>query len=144
MITEIKQLPLSEDLKKKIYEGFARHAISMTGYNEIHDSVAFVANAQGNFAGAVVVDLFWGALHIKYVYVEDGHRGQGIGTKLMEKAFQYGKENQCPFAFVETMSFQASEFYQKIGFQLEFTRSGYKYNTAFHYLRKNLPKEENL
>ncbi|MGD2168673.1 MAG: GNAT family N-acetyltransferase [Chlamydiota bacterium] len=144
MTTEIKQLPLSEGLKKKIYEGFARHAISMIGHNEIHKPVAFIANDQENFAGAVVVDLFWGALHIKYVYVEDEYRGQGIGTQLMEKAFQYGRENQCPFAFVETMSFQASDFYQKIGFQLEFTRSGYKYNTAFHYLRKNLSKEQNL
>jgi len=55
----------------------------------------------------------------------------------MEHAFTFGRENKCPFAFVETMSFQAVEFYQKIGFQLEFTRSGYAHGTSFHYLRKD-------
>lgn len=47
-------------------------------------------------------------------------------------------DKACPFAFVETMSFQALDFYRKMGFELEFTRSGYKHGTAFHYLRKLL------
>ena len=56
----------------------------------------------------------------------------------MKNALKYGKENKCPFAFVETMSFQALDFYQKLGFQLEYTRTGYAHGTSFHYLRKDL------
>ena len=56
----------------------------------------------------------------------------------MEYALTYGRDNKCSFAFVETMSFQAIGFYQKIGFELEFTRSGYKRDTSFYYLRKSL------
>lgn len=139
MTFDIKQQPLSVELKEKIYAGFSRHAIEMTGYDEKFDSVAFIANNwDGAFAGAVVVELFWGALHVKYVYVEERYRGSGIATNLLEHALMYGRNNQCPFAFVETMSFQALGFYKKMGFKLEFTRSGYKHNTSFHYLRKNL------
>ena len=79
-----------------------------------------------------------GALHVKYVYVDDAYRGQGLATRLIERAFAYGRENKCFFAFVETMSFQALGFYQKMGFQLEFTRPGYAHGTSFHYLRKDL------
>ena len=135
---EITQQLLSEDLKRKVYEGFSRHAIERTGHDEKFDAVAFIARDQGAFVGAVVVELFWGALHIKYVYVEDEYRNRGIGIRLMQEALKYGLDNKCPFSFVETMSFQALGFYQKIGFALEFSRSGYKHGTSFHYLRKDL------
>jgi len=36
------------------------------------------------------------------------------------------------------MSFQALEFYQKMGFELDFTRPGYAHGTSFHYLSKKL------
>lgn len=42
---------------------------------------------------------------------------------------------------VETMSFQAPEFYQKMGFKIEFSRPGYAKNNCFHYLKKNLKTE---
>jgi GNAT superfamily N-acetyltransferase len=135
---DIREQPLSAELKKQIYEGFSRHAIAMTGHDEKCESVAFVAMDGTSFAGAVVVERFWGALHVKYVFVNDGFRGQGLATRLMKYAFQYGHDYQCLFAFVETMSFQALDFYKKIGFQLEFTRSGYAHGTSFHYLRKEL------
>lgn len=135
---EVRQQCLTEDLKKLIYEGFSRHAISMIGHDEKFDPVAFIADDQECFAGAIVVELFWGALHVKYIYVDDGYRGKRVGAQLMEYALKYGRDKECPFAFVETMSFQALDFYQKMGFELEFTRSGYKHGTSFHYLRKLL------
>lgn len=61
-----------------------------------------------------------------------------MGVRLMECALKYGSDKACPFAFVETMSFQALGFYRKMGFELEFTRSGYKHGTSFHYLQKLL------
>lgn len=137
MIT-IKQQPLNAELKKRIYEGFSQHSIAMTGYDEKGESIAFVAMDREIFAGAVVAEVFWGALHIKYVYIEEPFRGREIATRLMEQCFTYGRKNRCAFAFVETMSFQALEFYQKLGFELEFTRGGYSHSTSFHYLKKVL------
>lgn len=64
---EVRQQSLTEDLKNQIYEGFSRHAVAMTGHDEKFDPVAFVANDKECFAGAIAVELFWGALHIKYI-----------------------------------------------------------------------------
>lgn len=135
---QIREQPLTEDLRKRINKGFGRHAMAMTGFDEKSEPTSFVATDSGVFAGAVVVVRFWGALHVKYVYVEEMYRNQGFATRLMEQAFVYGRAHKCPFAFVETMSFQALEFYQKMGFILEFTRAGYAHGTSFHYLSKNL------
>ena len=135
---DIKEQALTEELKKKIYEGFSRHAIEMTGHDEKFDSVAFVAMERTSLAGAIVVERFWDALHVKYVYVDEHYRNQGLGSRLMHRAVSYGLEQNCPFAFVETMSFQAVDFYQKMGFELNFTRTGYAHGTSFHYLSKRL------
>ena len=135
---EIRQQPLTDELKKRVNEGFSRHARAMTGHDGMLAAVAFVAREGDAFAGAVVVVPFWGALHVKYVFVEEGYRGKGMASGLMERALKYGCDSGCPFAFVETMSFQALGFYEKMGFELEFTRSGYAHGTSFHYLRKGL------
>ncbi len=139
---EIKQQDLTPELKKQIYKGFSAHAIQMTGHDEMHDPLAFVASEGESLVGAIVVVPFWGALHIKYIYIDEKYRGKGLGTRLMQRAFAFGLQQKYPFAFVETMSFQALEFYQKMGFELDFTRPGYAHGTSFHYLTKKFPRLE--
>lgn len=56
----------------------------------------------------------------------------------MQHALEYGKLRGCRFAFVETMSFQAPEFYQKLGFSIDFKREGFDAGASFYYLRKIL------
>ncbi|MBA3239477.1 MAG: GNAT family N-acetyltransferase [Parachlamydiaceae bacterium] len=140
---EIKQQPLTQDLKSQVDEGFTHHAISIVGHDEKFEPVAFVALEENRMVGIVVGQLFWGALHVKYLFVHDHYRGKGLGSRLMEQVIAYGYANKCPFAFVETMSFQALEFYTKLGFQLELTRFGYAHGTSFHYLRKDLQEKVN-
>jgi ribosomal protein S18 acetylase RimI-like enzyme len=138
MIT-IKKEALSENLKKQIYKGFEDHAIEITGFSKKLDPVAIIALDGSAFLGAIVIENFWNALHIKYVYIDKAHRNQGLGTRLMKEAFNYGLTQGCSFAFVETMSFQALDFYRKMGFDIDFTRSGYAHHASFHYLSKKLP-----
>ncbi len=134
----ISQQLLTETMKEQIDRSLGLHAIQVVGHDEKYEPIAFVAIDDEIFAGAIVVGLFWGALHVRKIYVDDAYRHQGLGTKLMKLALTYGLEKKCPFAFVETMSFQALSFYQKNGFQLDFTRSGYSHGTSFHYLQKKL------
>lgn len=139
MSFQIKQNPLSDEIKKKIFQGFSEQAIEATGINGLsEDPISFEIFDQNRFVGAIVIQLFWEQLHIKYLFVEKTHRGQGIATQLMDYALEFGKKRGCQFAFVETMNFQALEFYQKNGFVIDFSREGYARNTTFHYLKKDL------
>lgn len=133
----ITRQPLTSELKQEIYAGFKEHAIESMGFDGLGDLICFAAKDKSLYLGAIVFQPFWGALHIKYIWVNKKYRNNKIGSQLMEKAFEYGKNTRCAFAFVETMSFQAMEFYQKLGFQLEFTRSGFTKGLQFHYLQKN-------
>ncbi len=134
----ITQVPLDQYLKDLIYAGFKQHSIAKMGEDGIEPPVAFVIRRSGSPVAAVVVQLFWGALHIKYAWVEESLRHQGLGKRLMEHALEFGRELGCPFAFVETMSFQALNFYKKLGFRLDLTREGFSGAAAFHYLSMSL------
>jgi ribosomal protein S18 acetylase RimI-like enzyme len=139
MNLQIAQNRLTDEVKKKIFQGFARQSVKETGINGLSEEpISFELTDNGAFVGAIVVLLFWGQLHIKYLFVEESYRGRGIARRLMNHALEYGKKRGCQFAFVETMSFQAPVFYQKMGFNIEFSRSGYAANTTFHYLKRSL------
>ena len=56
----------------------------------------------------------------------------------MASADRYGRESKSSFTYIETMSFQALDFYRRLGFELELTRSGYSRGICYHYLKKGL------
>ncbi len=139
MSFEIKQNKLSDAIKKKIFHGFAQQAIKITGIDGLsEEAISFEIFDKSGFVGAIVVQLFWGQLHIKFLLVEEKYRGQGIGRQLMAHALEFGNTRECHFAFVETMSFQALEFYQKMGFKQDFVRTGYAQGTSLYYLSRKL------
>ena len=139
MNLQINQNKLTDEVKKKIFNGFGQQAIESTGINGLsEDPISFEIFDGTEFIGAIVVQPFWEQLHIKYLFVEENYRGQGHARQLMDHALKFGKKRGCQFAFVETMSFQAPDFYQKMGFVIEFSRPGYAENTTFHYLKKFL------
>lgn len=135
--------PVTDDLKKVIDDGLDRFSTERMGVNGFRGKqVAFVArNDNGDFQGAVTAAVFWGQLHIKNVLVEKDFRGQGIASRLMQSAHVYGVDQGCSFSFLETMSFQAEGFYKKLGYVTELRRAGYREETAFIYMRKDLKDE---
>lgn len=139
MIFQINQNKLTEEVKKKIFKGFSQQALESTGIDGLSEEpISFEIYDETLLVGAIVVQPFWGQLHIKYLFVEKDYREQGIARMLMNHALEFGRKRECHFAFVETMSFQAPEFYKKMGFTIEFSRAGYAENTSFHYLKKPL------
>jgi ribosomal protein S18 acetylase RimI-like enzyme len=57
----------------------------------------------------------------------------------MEGVHDYGRENGCSMATVATMSFQnAKAFYEKLGYVVDFERSGYTQNSSCIFLKRSL------
>ena len=137
MITISKE-PATPDVTECLTQRIGNHSLQKLGIAGKGDSVAFVAKDGDTFAGGITVEVFYGLLHIKLLFVEDVYRKYGIGKKLMEEALNFGREMKCRQAFVETLSFQALGFYQKLGFLLEFSRTGYTCGVENHHLRKDL------
>lgn len=129
---------LEEEIQNIIHQGFQEHSIKEAGTDGEIRPYAFIAKEQDKFMGAVAGKLFYGSLHIKELFVTDAARATGLGKKLMLQAMDYGKEQGCKFAAIETMNFQALDFYKKLGFEVELEREGYLKDCKFYYMRKDL------
>jgi ribosomal protein S18 acetylase RimI-like enzyme len=144
MERNIQQTILTQELKEHIYAFFNKHCIATVGINGYTEApISFEIRNGDILIGCIVVQMFWGQAHIKYLIVEEKYRNQGIATKLMKHVFDYAKSRGCNLVFVETMNFQAPEFYKKLGFKVEMKREGYAKNTSFYYLYKNLNLKQN-
>ncbi len=62
---------------------------------------------------------------INVVWVSDEYRGQRLGYQLMKLAEQEAKQQGCKAAQVDTLAFQAPNFYQKCGFEVIGTAPGF-------------------
>jgi ribosomal protein S18 acetylase RimI-like enzyme len=141
MSIEFCQVFLTPKVQKLIFQGLQDYGKIKKGFAGDHldePPTSFEAWDQGVLAGALVVKKFWGQMHIRSLYVETAYRGQHIATTLMKRAMDLAVHWQCDFIFVETLNFQALNFYKKMGFDQDFVRYGYAQGTSFHYLRKNL------
>ena len=78
------------------------------GFYALDDAGKLIGGVQGNFE--------WDWLFVKHLWVKDS--GKGIGRKLMEKAETYAKDKGKTGVLLDTFSFQAKPFYEKIGFMV--------------------------
>lgn len=83
--------------------------------------------------------IIYGSIYTDQLWVDPNHRKDGLGHKLMMQVHDYGLKNGCTMATVSTMSFQdAKEFYEKLGYVVDFERSGYTHGSSILFLRKIL------
>jgi ribosomal protein S18 acetylase RimI-like enzyme len=85
------------------------------------DRTAFLAYVEDRIAGQIILRKNWN----RYAYVEDivvdaNYRREGIGSTLVSKAEDWGRERELPGVMLETQNtnVRACTFYQCCGFQL--------------------------
>ena len=86
----------------------------------------------------LIGETFGNWLCIHYFFVAECLRGQGIGRKMIEAAECEAKKRGCKYAFVDTFSFQAPDFYKKLGYKEVFTLEEYPYTGKRHYYNKEI------
>jgi GNAT superfamily N-acetyltransferase len=75
-----------------------------------------IRDAGQALVGGLLGATYLGWLQVQAVWTSDALRGQGYGTRLMRLAEEEALRRGCPMAFLETYSFQALPFYEKLGY----------------------------
>ena len=78
-----------------------------------------------------------GWLFVDNLWVAEALRGRGVGTTLMREAERVAVERGCHSAFLDTFSFQAPGFYQKLGYEI-FATLDYPPRHKRHFLKRRL------
>ena len=88
-------------------------------------------------AAGLAGETYCGWLFIRYLWVSESLRGRGVGRELMVHAEARARDRGCHSAWVDTFSFQAPGFYEKLGYE-EFGRLDYPPDHRRHFLKKRL------
>ena len=112
--------------------------IAVTGIDDWRALAIFVRDDAGRIVAGVNGGSWAGYLEIKYLWVREDLRGQGLGRRLLLAAEQEARARGCTQVLLDTHDFQAPEFYQKLGYSVfgVFEGIGGRYNR--YYLRKQL------
>lgn len=87
-------------------------------------------------AGIVASSLF-DTVEVEYLCVRKECRGKGYGRQLLEKVEEQAKEAGIRRIFLNTYSFQAPEFYKKMGYhQLFEIDPAFKSYSQFYFVKE--------
>ena len=87
--------------------------------NDCHLSLNLVEyDENGNVIAGLLGGTYWGWMYIDILWVHEKHRNKGIGTKLLSKAEKEAVLRGCHHVHLDTMSWQAPEFYKKQGYKI--------------------------
>ncbi len=117
--------------------GITVNAIQKKGQNPVSFFGIFIRDEKERLVAGCNGDVLYGCLWVGQLWVREEWRGKGYGTELMQAAEKYGKEKGCLFSAVNTMDWEALDFYKKLGYKVEFERHGFFKNSIFYFLRKN-------
>jgi GNAT superfamily N-acetyltransferase len=101
------------------------------------ESVQLLAHADdGELVGALGATMYWGKLRVDRLAVHPDRRGQGIGTALMHHVEGIARDAGCSGVYLDTMSFQALDFYLALGYEPFGELDGFAGESTRHYVHK--------
>ncbi len=96
-----------------------------------------VRDEQNNIVGGLKSYCYGDGCFVDVLFLDEEVRGKGFGTQLMQLAEQEAKRNECDFVHLDTFSFQALPFYQKLGYCI-YAELDYKEGVKRYYLKKEI------
>ena len=136
---EIVYDPLPPDaLRRFVIDNLDAYNIAATGVSTWHPVDFFLKNGRGEWLGGLMGELWGGWLYVRILWVAEDARGRGNGTRLLRTAEEYAIERGCVAATLETMSFQARPFYEKLGYEVFAALEDLPPGHTKYYLRKQL------
>ena len=108
----------SPDLIKIVAEGLNRYNESKLGKSQTIPVASFARDESGRVVGGISGWVFWDWLYIDKVWVDEAVRGRGIGSHLVLEAERMAREKGVDRSHLGTGSFQALDFYLRLGYQV--------------------------
>lgn len=97
-----------------------------------------IRDESGTVIGGLWGRTAWDWLFVELLFVPESLRGTGLGTQLMRGAEDEGRQRGCRHAWLDTFSFQARGFYEKLGYRVFGTLADYPPGHNRFFLRKSL------
>lgn len=80
--------------------------------------LAVLARCGPEIVAGLIGFTHWNWLHVRYLWVGESFRRQGLGRRLVTAAEHEARIRGCEHAHLDTFSFQAVPFYERLGYSV--------------------------
>jgi GNAT superfamily N-acetyltransferase len=121
--------------RQTILDGLASFNLSLAGPGSRLTLCIGIEGEDGTLTGGLYGWTIYDWLFVELLFVPEQLRGHGLGADLLVRAEAEARARGCIGAWLDTFSFQARGFYEKLGYELAGTipdhpRGGARYILA--------------
>jgi GNAT superfamily N-acetyltransferase len=88
--------------------------------------------------GGMIAHCFGGWMYISLLWIDKSLRNHGYGSELMQLVEAEAIQMGCIHSHLDTYSFEARPFYEKLGYQIFATLDDYPTGYCKYFLKKHL------
>ena len=109
-----------------------------TGIDDSRPVSISIRDESGRLVGGLKGTTGLGWLHAAVIWLDEGHRGRGLGAELLRRAENVARERGCRGVCLTSFSFQAPGFYTRRGHQIFGELEEYPPGESLFFLRKTI------
>ena len=133
----VEDEPQSEDVQV-LAQGLTAHSLPHTGERGFLPIGVFLRDEQGQVVAGVWGYINWNWLYVNLVWAAESVRGQGYGKQLLTKLESVARERGCKYVHLDTFSYQARPFYERLGYEVFATLDDYPPGHSRYFMKKSL------
>src|SRR5262245_50668499 len=115
-MAEIKVERTLGPAKRAVFSGLHAFNKQALGKWEVKP-LAVTVRHRGAIVGGLIGQTHLGWLFVNALWVADGFRGKGYGSKVMQAAEKEARRRGVKNVYLDSFSFQAPGFYKKLGYR---------------------------
>lgn len=127
-------------LARFLWNGLVRYNRSKTGMSRYERVVLAARDARGRVLGGLILESYYRESYVELLWVSERARGTGLGLRLMQAAERRARSRGSRLLHLNTYSFQAPRFYEKLGFRRFGGMRGSPPGASRHYYVKHVGK----
>jgi GNAT superfamily N-acetyltransferase len=134
---EVELAPRPDDLRI-VRDGLRDFTDSHAGPVNARPFAVLVRDPEGRVLGGLEGELRWTWLFVAHLWLPEALRGRGLGSALLERAESLARECGATGVYLDTLEFQALEFYRHRGYSIYGVLEGFPPGSRRFYLQKRL------
>ncbi len=119
-------------------EGLGAANLAAAPLHEVRALGCFAHDAEGAVMGGAVGRTWGDCCELQQLWVQPEHRGAGLGTALMHAFEARALQRGCRLFYLETFSFQAPAFYQRLGYETVHANTHFPHGIVKHLMQRQV------
>jgi GNAT superfamily N-acetyltransferase len=125
-------------VSRELWKGLVKFNREQAGPHRYTRTVMSVRDGKGRLLGGLILQSYWRESYVELLWMSARSRGMGLGSKLLKRAESLARRRGGRLIHLNTYSFQAPGFYEKLGYRRFGAMSGSPQGHRRHFYVKRL------